>query len=170
VKTLGEMLEIKDFDPMKIDVQELSEFIENIKSTGDIIDENHAEAVATKALRLARYCIDLWARGVRLYGYRDTVKKAELAAAADRSGKVSDTAKKAAAPMDAKYIAYSNLTTDAEAFVLWISKMHENCMHIHFMARGIMKGYAGEMKAANYESQNSGGGITKKDERDFLES
>jgi len=139
---VGDILKIKDFDPMNVDVSYIQSTIEKIPKDGTI-DLHEAERLATMFLRCADYCADLIAQAIRLLGHRDAQKKSQKSTAIERKikEKVPATAAREVYGNDEGYIKACNEYTEVQAWHTWISQKYDNLIRAHVLCKDIMKSH-----------------------------
>lgn len=139
---MGDILKLKDFDPMNVDVSYIQETIDLIPKSG-VIDMNQAERLATVFLRCADYCSDLVAQAVRYLGHKDSLKKAGKGTAIETkiASKTPATTARETYGNDPIYITASEKHAEAQAFLSWIQQKHNNLIKAHVLCKDLMKAH-----------------------------
>lgn len=150
---VGDILKIKDFDPMNVDVSYIQETIGLIPKDGTI-DLNEAEKLATAFLRCADYCADLIAQATRLAGHRDAHRKAEKGSSIERKieAKIPATTAREVYGNDPEFIKACDKHTEVQAWQTWISQKYDNLIRAHVLCKDIMKSHVQSRNMANWEA------------------
>jgi len=140
---VGDLLKLKDFDPMNVDVTYISETLDRIPKDGTI-DINEAECLATIFLRCADYCDNLFAQAIRYAGYTDAKKRSEKANAIERKigQKVAGTIARETYSNDPQFEQSCDRATDAQAFLTWITQKRDNLIKAHVLCKDLLKSHS----------------------------
>lgn len=140
---VGDLLKLKDFDPMNVDVTYIVSTLDRIPRDGTI-DINEAEALATVFLRCADYCDNILAQAIRYAGYTDSEKRAEKANAIERKmdQKVPATTARETYSNDVLFKGACDKATDAQAFLTWISQKKDNLIKAHVLCKDLLKSHS----------------------------
>jgi len=152
----GDILSVKDFDPMGLDITYIQNTIKEIPEDG-LIDINNAERLATIFLRCADYCADLVARSARFFGHKETLQKSAKTGAIYKKikEKITPTVAKEAYADDDAFIKASNETTDAEALLRWLTEKHGNLIKAHILCKNILTRHVATEKASGWQGSES---------------
>jgi hypothetical protein len=149
---VGDLLKIKGFDPMNVDVTYIKQVMNLIPKNGSL-DMNEAERLATKFLACADYCGELLSQAIRFLGHTDATKKSERASSIERkiAGKTPATTAKETYSNDPLYIDAAEKNTDAQAFLTWIQQKYENLIKAHVLCKDLMKSHAQNRTQSSWE-------------------
>ena len=150
---VGDLLRLKAFDPMNVNVTHIMETIGRIPKDGTI-DINQAEQLATIFLRCADYCDGLLAQAIRYSGYKDAEKRSQKASAIERkiANNVAQTTARETYSNDAEFVAASDANTDAQAFLSWITQKRDNLVKAHVLCKDLMKAHQGLRNVSGWDA------------------
>lgn len=139
---IKDLLRLKDFDPMNVDVSYIQETIALIPKDGQI-NVNQAEQLATLFLRCADYCSDLMSQAIRYLGYCDSQKKASKGTAIETkiANKTPATTARETYGNDPSYVDRSEKHAEAQAFLTFIQQKHNNLIKAHVLCKDLMKAH-----------------------------
>jgi hypothetical protein len=161
---LGDILNVNNFDPEKIDVSDLVSLSEKVPKDG-VVDEATADQLAALFLHGADRASDLLAKAVKWAGMKYTIKNAARTDAmlirATQAGHSSNAAQKDFACSDSEFIKASDAESTAEAWRTWLSNKREIFIKWHHLCKSIAERhhqgmFMGDPKAgAVYNNMNT---------------
>lgn len=138
------VLDIKDFDPLKVDLTEIKKATNQIPQDG-FIELEDAGRLATIFLVAADKCSDMITVAERWRGYVEAEKKAERARAIARKmsppggGKgVTGTVAKEAYGDDEEYLEVSKKSATAVAWLGHVTRQYELLNKYHHLCKGML--------------------------------
>jgi len=147
----GNVISIVGFDPLKVDIDYITETVDLLPSNSHV-DIHQAEELATRFLRCADYCSDLLARAMRYVAEQETLMKSARADAIETkiANGVSATAAKELFGNDSGFIKASRSLATATAWQHWLENKYQNLLKAHHHCKEIMKAYQQGKPAAGW--------------------
>lgn len=135
-----EILKIKDFDPMNVDVTFLEDVSSQIPSEG-AISGPMAEQLATACLYAADKCCDLLAQATLYLSHCDGIKREAKAIAISEclSRKVPSTIVREVCASDEKLIKVSNQYDIALAWHTWLEAKRDTLVKTHHLCKDLIR-------------------------------
>lgn len=137
---MKEILNIENFDPMKVDVSFLKEVSKQIPEEG-FMDPAMAEHLATATLKAADLCIDLLGQSTLYLADCDARRRAAKAIVIKRllDAKKPSTVVKEIFADDPEYIKVSNQYNQASALHVWLENKHGALIKTHHLCKDFIK-------------------------------
>jgi hypothetical protein len=151
-----EILNIEDFDPLKVDVSFLRNVNAQLPEEG-YMDPAMAEKLATVTLRATEICDDLLGQAVLLLSHRDAQRRSARSKAISNllSNKVPSTVVKELYADDPDYVEASNKYNIALAWHSWLENKHGTLIKTHHWCKDFVRKSEGSQGISNWETSTN---------------
>lgn len=139
---IKDVLYIKDFNPLMLDVTDIQKFSDEIPEDG-ILDLANAEALGMKSLRAADHVGDLLGQITRFVAYKEgsvSVRKAEAFELLEEEG-VKVTVQQHRYGSNKEYKKAVMALADARGVREWLQKKYDYLIRLHYHCRDLLRTY-----------------------------